>query len=73
MTSVVEFGYQGQRSEIGRAIPVAHVRVVLPQGAPDHGSWRCGPGCSPAARPRTKPRSSPAALITRIEALGRVR
>src|SRR5207247_11087272 len=23
---VVDFGYQGQRSEIGRAIPVAHVR-----------------------------------------------
>jgi hypothetical protein len=69
---VVDFGYQGQRSEIGRAIPVAHVRWfyrkahriteralrmgLLASGATDEEATRF-------AR----------ALMARIEALGRVR
>ena len=31
--NVVDFGYQGQRSEVGRAIPVPARPVVPPEGA----------------------------------------
>ena len=60
MTSVVEFGYQGQRSEIGRAIPVAHVqwfyrkaRRITEAGAADRvARQRRDRGGSRAVRPR---------------------
>ena len=69
---VVDFGYQGQRSEIARAIPVAHVhwfyrkakRITEP--ALRTGLLASGATEEEAAR-------FARAILTRIEALGRVR
>jgi len=69
---VVDFGYQGQRSEIGRGIPVAHVRWFyrkvrrITEPALHQGLVASGGSEEDAAR-------FARALMMRIEALGRVR
>jgi hypothetical protein len=69
---VVDFGYQGQRSEIGRGIPVAHVRWFyrkarrITEPALRTGLLASGATEEEAAR-------FARALIARIDALGRVR
>ena len=69
---VVDFGYQGQRSEIGRGIPVAHVRWFyrkvrrITESALRDGLVSSGGNGEESAR-------FARALMTRIEALGRVR
>jgi hypothetical protein len=69
---VVDFGYQGQRSEIGRGIPVDHVRWFhrtarrITEPALRKGLLASGATDEEAAR-------FARALMTRIEALGRVR
>ena len=69
---VVDFGYQGQRSDIGRGIPVAHVRWFyrrvrrITESALRDGLVSSGGSEEEAAR-------FARALMTRIEALGRVR
>jgi hypothetical protein len=69
---VVDFGYQGQRSEIGRAIPVQHVRWFyrkarrITEAALRTGLLASGATEDEAAR-------FARGLMTRIEALGRVR
>ena len=69
---VVDFGYQGQRSEIGRGIPVAHVRWFyrrarrITEPALRTGLLASGATEEEAAR-------FARALMARIEALGRVR
>jgi hypothetical protein len=69
---VVDFGYQGQRSEIGRGIPVAHVRWFyrkvrrITEPALQRGLLASGATGEEAAR-------FARSLMMRIEALGRVR
>jgi hypothetical protein len=69
---MVDFGYQGQRSEIGRGIPVAHVRWFhrkvrrITETALRTGLLASGATQEEAAR-------FARSLIVRIEALGRVR
>jgi hypothetical protein len=69
---VVDFGYQGQRSEIGRGIPVAHVRWFyrkvrrITEPALRKGLLASGATDDEAARLARS-------LMMRIEALGRVR
>ena len=69
---VVDFGYQGQRSEIGRGVPVAHVRWFyrkvrrITESALRKGLLASGGTEDEAAR-------FARALMMRIEALGRVR
>jgi len=69
---VVDFGYQGQRSEIGRGIPVTHVRWFyrkvrrITEPALRTGLLASGATGEEAAR-------FARALMVRIEALGRVR
>jgi len=69
---VVDFGYQGQRSELGRGIPVAHVRWFyrkvrrITEPALRAGLLASGATQEEAAR-------FVHSLIVRIEALGRVR
>jgi len=69
---VVDFGYQGQRSEIGRGIPVSHVRWFyrnarrITESALRSGLLASGATDDEAAR-------FARALMARIEALGRVR
>ena len=69
---VVDFGYQGQRSEIGRGIPVAHVRWFyrkvrrITESALRTGLLASGATHEEATR-------FARSLMTRIEALGRVR
>ena len=69
---VVDFGYQGQRSEIGRGIPVAHVRWFcrkvrrITEPALRKGLLASGATGEDAMR-------FARALMMRIEALGRVR
>jgi hypothetical protein len=69
---VVDFGYQGQRSEIGRGIPVAHVRWFyrkvrrITESALRTGLLASGATQEEAAR-------FARSLTVRIEALGRVR
>jgi hypothetical protein len=69
---VVDFGYQGQRSEIGRGIPLAHVRWFyrkvrrITEPALRTGLLASGATREEAAR-------FARSLMVRIEALGRVR
>ena len=70
--NVVDFGYQGQRSEIGRAIPVPHVQWFhrkarrITEAALRTGLLASGATLEEAAQ-------FARALMTRIGALGRVR
>jgi hypothetical protein len=69
---VVEFGYQGQRSEIGRANPVAHVQWFYRRARRiTEAALRTGLLASGATEEEAAQFAR--ALITRIEALGRVR
>jgi hypothetical protein len=69
---VVDFGYQGQRSEIGRAIPVAHVRWFYRRARRiTEPALRTGLLASGATEEEATRFAR--ALMTRIEALGRVR
>jgi hypothetical protein len=69
---VVDFGYQGQRSEIGRGIPVSHVQWFhrkarrITESALRTGLLASGATDEEATR-------FARALMARIEALGRVR
>ena len=69
---VVDFGYQGQRSEIGRGIPIAHVRWFyrkvrqITEPALRTGLLASGATGEEAAR-------FARSMMVRIEALGRVR
>ena len=69
---VVDFGYQGQRSEIGRGIPVAHVQWFYRKAQRiTETALRTGLLASGATEEEATRFAR--ALMTRIEALGRVR
>jgi hypothetical protein len=69
---VVDFGYQGQRPEIGRGIPVAHVRWFYRRARRiTEPALRTGLLVSGATEEEAGRFAR--AIMTRIEALGRVR
>jgi hypothetical protein len=69
---VVDFGYQGQRSEIGRSIPIGHVQWFYRRVRPiTESALRTGLLVSGATEEEATRFAR--ALRTRIEALGRVR
>jgi hypothetical protein len=69
---VVDFGYQGQRPEIGHGIPVEHVRWFYRRARRiSESALRTGLLVSGATEEEARRFAS--AILTRIEALGRVR
>lgn len=70
---VVDFGYQGQRSEIGRGIPVEHVRWFYRRAARRITEPALRTGLLASGATEEEAGRFARALMTRIEALGRVR